>query len=147
MKLTRKERSAMFQARNGLGEWPDLHRPGGQPCPVEKGTTIVLSKRLSIEITNIRRARKGHHVIVYVPSFPERELYLLPCSHKVPVDDDGNLVPVSIAEEHGYTTDPGRGLSGSRDAGAVVSLDFQVRLNLEARVRHGMNRGRQISAA
>lgn len=124
LSLTRGQRAACF-----AGRWP--HLSGVGPCPAKAGYVYSLSSRLSIEITGVRRLKRGRWMLQYVvhDRRPDRDLYLLPTARSLKTDERGATLPMPAEEELCYTGNPKRKVL---DAG-TVPLDYQDVVRMQAR--------------
>lgn len=124
--LTREQRAGFFQR-----EYPKISGEG--KCPVEVGYVHVLSKRVSFEVTQIRRNKRNEWSLAYTvyDQRGDQELYLLPTGHHVPVDEHGRPLPMTRAEERGYTTNPKTPFAED----AAVPFEVQTVLTMQGRAR------------
>jgi len=60
VKLTREQRKLLFD-----GEPVKIAFPGDKPCPIKVGHVEHLSPNVWFEVTDLRRAKTGEHVLVY----------------------------------------------------------------------------------
>lgn len=127
MKLTPKQRAEFF-----AGNCPKLAGEGR--CPVPVGHRWRLSRRVSVEVTGIRKAKKGGWSLQYTvyDQRPDADYYLRPTSSGVAVDEKGRPLPMTPAEEHGYTGNPKSNLA---ERAPIVPRDYQNVLVTRARDR------------
>jgi hypothetical protein len=107
------------------------------------GHVEVLSPHVRIEVTGIRRTRKGEWSLQYTlwDQRRDRTRYLVPAGfHSVPITEDGKPAPMTPEEELGYTTNPARALEPGVPS---VSLADQNVLNMQARNRFAEHRERE----
>ncbi len=94
MRLTRSQRSQLFE-----GDCPKITYPGATPCPVEVGHVEVLSAHVRLEITGVRRTKKGEWSLVYT-------LHNNRIGQRFLAVQDGQLHPQQYAHSGGSAVDP-----------------------------------------
>lgn len=118
MKLTRDQRKAFF-----AGEFPRITHPGDKPCPVEAGETYRLSKLQRLEVTRIRRSRKGEWVVVYEVHRLAGPLYLATSAPRInKLEDRDNF---TVEQARGYTRSRSRSLDPEAEC---IDLDDLERI-------------------
>lgn len=131
MKLTREQRAALFE-----GKHPRLAFPGSKPCPVRPGDHHVLSSGFWVEVTSIRRSKKGEHIARYTIFDHRKRRRLLRRIPPIHIEDSqmvqGLGLDQAAAEESAYTVSPSQAVAS---AGEAVDRATQQRFVKEARER------------
>lgn len=127
MNLRRAQRSALF-----AGDCPKLTYPGDVPCPVKIGHIEVLSAHVRLEVTGIRRTRKGEWVLDYT-------LHNNRIGQRFLAVQDGQLAPEQYAHSGGSAVDP--------ECGEAVDAFTQKRITQQARLREQEAMGELMAAA
>jgi hypothetical protein len=141
MKLTREQRKALFD-----GNPVKITFPGSRPCPIEEGHLEILSAHVYLEVTGIRRNRKGDWTLVYT-------LYNNRIGQRFLAAQDGQRIPPghewdpTDSEGHeGQYTHSG-GFSVDHEAGEAVDDFTQRRITEAAKVKHRQDVGELLAAA
>jgi hypothetical protein len=119
MKLSASQRSDLF-----AGLVPKITFPGASPCPVKVGHVEVLSPHVRIEVTEIRRSKKGDWVIVYA-------LFNNRLGQRFLAAQDGQIHPENYTHSGGSAID--------HEAGEAVDEFTQRQITRQARLRHQQN--------
>lgn len=122
LKLDRETRKAFFR-----NEWPRVSGEGESPVPV--GYIHELSSRLSLEVLDVRTTASGGWSLEYKLIDNREEPHLQPAGRRIPVNESGELQPITENEEHGYGGNPRSAI----DAGRRVPPDYQQKISDQAR--------------
>jgi len=125
--LTREQRAALF-----AGETPKLTFPGSRPCPVKAGHIERLSSNVELEVTSVRRTRKGDWSLAY-------ELRNNRLGSRFLAQQAGQYHPAQ------YVTSPAGSID--QEAGEAVDELTQKRITREARGREREQAAEVIAAA
>jgi len=128
--LTREQRAAFF-----AGNWPQIRGEG--TCPVEVGHVHRLSSLLRIEVTMIRKPKRGGWRLEYdvYDQRADRDVYLMPAARSLRVAEDGLPAFANVGDELGYGSNP----RDSIDAG-VVPVSYKNVLRMTARSKDAARR-------
>lgn len=128
MRLTQEVRAAIFRARDLGAPLPAITFPGNRSCPAEVGERYQLSSSLHLEVTAIRRTRKGEWRVLYALAVRERPVFL--GARPPRVADEAARAGLSELEARGYTLSRTRSLDPEAE-----TLDVSSTAELTAKSR------------